>query len=64
MSIVVCEVLAQDILHQWINKYPRRIPAVKLVKLAVTQYKQRKGDGAILLVDAIQKTLNVSDTWE
>ena len=48
MTMVVCEVLAQDIPHQWVNKYPRRIPAAKLVKHAVTQDKQRKGDGAIL----------------
>ena len=62
MSMVVCEVLAQDIPHQWVNKYPRRIPVAKLVKLAVTQDKQRKGYGAILLVDAMQKTLHVSHT--
>ncbi len=62
MTIVVCEVLSQDIPHQWVNKYPRRILAAKLVKHAVTQDKQRKGDGAILLVDAMQKTLHVSDT--
>ena len=62
MSMVVCEVLAQDIPHQWANKYPRRILAAKLVKLSVTQDKQRKGYGAILLVDAMQKTLHVSHT--
>ena len=62
MSMVVCEMLAQDIPHQWANKYPRRIPAAKLVKLAVTKDKQRKGFGAILLVDAMQKTLHVSHT--
>ena len=62
MSMVVCEVLAQDIPHQWVNKYPRCIPVAKLVKLAVTKDKQRKGFGAILLVDAMQKTLHVSHT--
>jgi N-acetylglutamate synthase-like GNAT family acetyltransferase len=62
MSMVVCEMLAQDIPHQWVNKYPRRIPAAKLVELAVTKDKQRKGFGAILLVDAMQKTLHVSHT--
>jgi N-acetylglutamate synthase-like GNAT family acetyltransferase len=62
MSMVVCEMLAQDIPHQWVNKYPRRIPAAKLVELAVTKDKQRKGFGVILLVDAMQKTLHVSHT--
>lgn len=60
MSLVVCEVLADDIPHQWKNKYPNRIPAAKLAKLAVAQDQQRKGYGEILLIDAMQKTLNVS----
>ena len=43
------------------NKYPKRIPAAKLAKLAVSQDQQRKGYGEILLIDAMQKTLNVSN---
>ena len=42
MTLVVCEVLADDIPHQWKNKYPRRIPAAKLAKLAVSVDQQRK----------------------
>lgn len=60
MSLVVCEVLAEDIPHQWKNKYPKRIPAAKLAKLAVAHHQQRKGYGEVLLIDAMQKTLNVS----
>ena len=60
MSLVVCEVLADDIPHQWKNKYPNRIPAAKLAKLAVAIDQQKKGFGEILLIDAMQKTLNVS----
>lgn len=60
MSLVVCEVLADDIPHQWKNKYPNKIPAAKLAKLAVAHDHQRKGYGGILLIDAMQKTLNVS----
>ena len=62
MSLVVCEVLADDIPHQWKNKYPNRIPAAKLAKLAVSVDQQRKGYGEALLIDAMQKTLNVSQT--
>jgi len=62
MSLVVCEVLADDIPHQWKNKYPNRIPAAKLAKLAVSVDQQRKGYGETLLIDAMQKTLNVSQT--
>ena len=60
MSLVVCEVLAEDIPHQWKNKYPKRIPAAKLAKLAVAHHQQRKGYGEVLLIDAMQKTLNVA----
>ena len=62
MSLVVCEVLADDIPHQWKKKYPNRIPAAKLAKLAVFVEQQRKGYGETLLIDAMQKTLNVSQT--
>lgn len=62
MTLVVCEVLADDIPHQWKNKYPRRIPAAKLAKLAVSGDQQRKGYGETLLIDAIQKTMSVSNS--
>jgi len=62
MSLVVCEVLTEDIPHQWKKKYPSRTPAAKLAKLAVSIDQQRKGYGETLLIDAIQKTLNVSKT--
>jgi len=60
MTLVVCEVLADDIPHQWKKKYPRRIPAAKLAKLAVGKDQQRQGHGEILLIDAMQKTVSVS----
>ncbi len=60
MSLGMCEVLTEDIPHQWKKKYPGRIPAAKLVKLAVSIDQQRKGYGETLLIDAMQKTLNVS----
>jgi ribosomal protein S18 acetylase RimI-like enzyme len=63
MTLVVCEVLVDDIPHQqWKNKYPGRIPAAKLAKLAVSTDQQRKGYGEILLIDAMQKTLCVSNS--
>lgn len=62
MTLVVCEVLSDDIPHQWKKKYPRRIPAAKLAKLAVAVDQQRKGYGEMLLIDAMQKTLYVSNT--
>ncbi len=60
MTLVVCEVLADDIPHTWQKKYPRRIPAAKLAKLAISSDYQQQGYGEILLIDAIQKTLTAS----
>ena len=61
MTIVVCEVFTDDIPHNWKRKYPRKIPAAKLARLAVANNSQRKGYGELLLIDAMQKTLNVAE---
>lgn len=61
MTLAVYEVIANNIPHQWQKKYPRIIPAAKLARLAVSLDQQRKGYGEILLIDAMQKTLNVSE---
>ena len=60
MTLVVCEVFAENIPHQWKKKYPQKIPTAKLARLAVSLKAQRKGYGKLLLIDAMQKTLNVS----
>lgn len=61
MTIVVCEILANKIPHGWKKKYPKTIPAAKLARLAVSLEQQRQGYGELLLIDAIQKTLKVSE---
>lgn len=61
MTLVVCEMFADDIPHQWQKKYPTRIPAAKLARLAVSLPYQRKGHGETLLMAAIQKTLNAAN---
>lgn len=52
MTLTVCEVLAE---------HPNRIPAAKLARLAVSRDCQRQGYGAYLLVEAMQKTLDVNE---
>jgi predicted GNAT family N-acyltransferase len=61
MSMIVCEVLTDSIPHPWKKKYPKMIPAAKLARLAVSIKHQKKGYGEILIIDAIQKTLAVSE---
>lgn len=62
MTLVVCEVFASDIPHAWVKKYPQKIPAAKLARLAVSGNHQRQGYGELMLIDAMQKTLNVSNS--
>lgn len=62
MTLVVCEVLANDIPHSWTKKYPTKIPAAKLARLAVSVASQKQGHGELMLIDAMQKTLNVSNS--
>lgn len=61
MTLVVCEVFSDNIPHNWKKKYPSRIPAAKLARLAVSKDKQGKKHGQTLLMDAIKKTLNASN---
>lgn len=61
MTLVVCEILANRIPHEWKKKYPQTIPAAKLARLAVSLEQQRQGYGELLIVDAMQKTLKVSE---
>ena len=39
MTLVVCEISSHEISHSWKNKYPERIPAAKLARLAVSAAK-------------------------
>ncbi|OQX07424.1 MAG: hypothetical protein BWK73_28070 [Thiothrix lacustris] len=61
MTLTVCEVLAEHLPVEWAKKYPNRIPAAKLARLAVSKDCQRQGYGAYLLVEAMQKTLDVNE---
>lgn len=62
MTLIVCEIFANDIPHSWVKKYPNKIPAAKLARLAVSTSYQRKGYGELLLIDAMRKTLTVADS--
>ena len=61
MTLTVCEALAEQLPSEWVKKYPNRIPAAKLARLAVSKDWQRQGYGAYLLVEAMQKTLDVNE---
>jgi GNAT superfamily N-acetyltransferase len=59
-TLSLCQVLATDVPPKWAKKLPRKIPAMRLGRLAVARAHQREGLGKILLVDAIYKVAAVA----
>ena len=60
MSLSACQIMADTIEHSWKKKYPNNLPAVKLARLAVDRKHQGLGYGALLMVDALYKVVNVA----
>ena len=54
-SLTVCEVVADELPEDLGRKLPRRVPGIRLGRLAVDQSVQGQGLGEFLLVDAIQR---------
>ena len=60
-TLSLCEVQSATLSPQLAQKYPLKIPAVKLARLAVAQAFQRKGLGGILMVEAMQRAVIVAE---
>ncbi|MBF0266316.1 MAG: GNAT family N-acetyltransferase [Gammaproteobacteria bacterium] len=60
MTLIACEVQANKLPESWEKKYPKQIPAVKLARLAVAVKQQRKGYGELLIIEAMNKTIEVA----
>ena len=60
MTITVCEVASTEIPEKPAKKYPAIIPAAKLARLAVSANMQRQGYGQLMMIDAMEKTLQAS----
>jgi GNAT superfamily N-acetyltransferase len=58
-ALTACEVLTAALPDDLARKLPRRIPAVRLGRLAVDRSIQGNGLGAHLLVDAIERSRRV-----
>jgi len=54
-ALTVCEVLAEDLPEDLAKKLPRRVPGIRLGRLAVDRSVQGQGLGEHLLVDAIKR---------
>jgi predicted N-acetyltransferase YhbS len=60
-TLSLCEVRSASLSPQLAKKYPLKVPAVKLARLAVAKNSQRKGIGGILMVEAMQRAVIVAE---
>lgn len=60
-TLASCEVIAVDLPTEYAKKYPIKAPAAKLARLAVSIDRQRQGLGRIMMVEAMRRTLSVSE---
>ena len=60
-TLASCEILIEKLPRKYAKKYPARAPTAKLARLAVQKKLQRKGLGAQMMVNAIERILRVSE---
>lgn len=56
-----CEIHAERLPGRYAKKYPLTAPAAKLARLAIAKTKQRKGLGTLLMMNAIERIITVSE---
>ena len=59
-ALTLAELESQHLPEAWRKKLPRRIPGVRLGRLAVEKHYQGKGLGELLLVDALTRTRRIA----
>ena len=55
-ALTACEVLTQELPDELSKRLPRKIPGIRLGRLAVDQAIQGQGLGELLLMDAIRRS--------
>ena len=58
-ALTLAELESQHLPEAWRRKLPRRIPGVRLGRLAVAQQHQSKGLGELLLVNALMRARRI-----
>lgn len=59
-TLAFCEIQAQELPTKYAKKYPPKVPAAKLARLAVSIKYQRQKLGKYMMVNAIERTLLIS----
>lgn len=58
-ALTLAELESQHLPEAWRKRLPRRIPGVRLGRLAIDKAYQRKGLGELLLVDALTRAQRI-----
>lgn len=58
-SLSVCELRSEELPEPFRKRFPNRIPAVRLGRLAVARANQRQGVGELMLIDAMRNVVQV-----
>ncbi len=60
-TLAFCEIVVEKMPHKYARKYPSKAPGAKLARLAVDIKFQRKGYGAMMIMNAIERVITVSE---
>ena len=60
-TLAFCEIIVEKLPLGYVKKYPRKAPGAKLARLAVDGRFQRRGYGTIMMMNAIERVLAVSE---
>ena len=55
-ALTACEVLTQDLPEELSKRFPRKVPGIRLGRLAVDQSVQGRRLGELLLMDALERS--------
>ena len=62
VTVGLAEVITDTLPPRYAKKYPAKAHGVKLARLAVAQSRQREGLGALMMIHAIRRALQVADS--
>lgn len=62
VTMSLAEIVTDDLPPRYAKKYPAKAHGVKLARLAVTTSRQRQGLGALMMVHAMRRALQVADS--
>lgn len=60
-TLAACEMLVEKLPPRFAKKYPLRASAAKLARLAVASFMQRQGLGTYMMLNAMERVLQVAE---